>query len=115
MYVTHDLAVAGSICHTIAVLYGGMIQEIGPTKEVLSEAKHPYTEGLINSIPSKSKTEGPLLAINGFFKWQDIDGICPFAPRCPLVRHECKRGVPALRRVGSRLVRCLNYGDVYED
>ena len=111
MYITHDLVVAGSFCDRIAVMYGGMIQEIGSAEQVMRSPKHPYSSGLITSLPSKRKVDGPLAGISGTFRWDEIGGVCAFAPRCPLVHDECKKGVPALVRVGPGQVRCINYGE----
>jgi peptide/nickel transport system ATP-binding protein len=109
LYITHDLAVAGSICDRIAVLYGGMVQEMGPTREVLLSPEHPYTVGLIDSIPSKSKKSGNLNAISGSFSWQGVEDKCAFAPRCPLAHDICSERVPVLIQRGNRSVRCVNY------
>lgn len=114
LFVTHDLAVAGAICNQVAVMYGGMVQESGPAGKILSEPKHPYTEGLINSIPAKTKREGQLDAIRGTFNPEGLERICAFAPRCPLVREACRKGVPAQNPADGTLVRCLNYGENYE-
>ncbi len=114
MFITHDLAVAGSICDRIAVLYGGMLQEIGPTSSVLGHPKHPYTVGLIQSIPSKTKNQGELEAIQGYFTLEGIDRICAFAPRCPYARPACRAGVPSLIRVDESEVRCINYSQMYD-
>jgi len=112
IFITHDLAVASQICDRIIVLYGGMIQEVGLAEEVLKDPKHPYTMGLIGSIPYKSKEEGALTSIKGFFS-HGVEG-CVFSPRCAFAREECKKGVPKLNRVNGRLVRCINYGKDYE-
>ena len=114
VYVTHDLAVAASISDRIAVLYGGMVQEVGPARQILSEPKHPYTLGLIKSIPSKAKNEGSLDAIKGAFSWDDIGDACAFAARCPVARGACTKGIPALNQLDETLVRCINYGEAYE-
>jgi peptide/nickel transport system ATP-binding protein len=114
VYVTHDLAVAASISDRIAVLYGGMVQEIGPAQQILSDPKHPYTIGLIKSIPSKAKVEGPLDAIKGAFSWDDVGNVCAFAPRCPLAREACRKGIPALNQLDKTLIRCIDYGETYE-
>jgi len=114
VYVTHDLGVAASISDRIAVLYGGMVQELGPAKQVLSDPKHPYTLGLIKSIPSKAKSEGSLDAIKGAFSWDDVGNACAFAARCPLAREECRKSIPTLNRVEETQVRCVNYGEKYE-
>ncbi len=114
LYITHDLAVAGVICHEVTVLYGGMVQEAGLVSKVLLEPKHPYTVGLINSLPSKTKKEGFLTGIRGSFNPDGIEKICAFAPRCPLVHDACWKGVPGLNMVTGTAVRCLNYGENYE-
>ena len=114
IYVTHDLAVAASISDRIAVLYGGMVQEIGPARQILSDPKHPYTLGLIKSIPSKAKNEGSLDAIKGAFSWDDVGDACAFAARCPLARAACRKGVPALNQLDKTMIRCINYGETYE-
>jgi peptide/nickel transport system ATP-binding protein len=111
LYITHDLAVAGSISDRIAVMYGGMIQEIGSAKEILSNPKHPYTAALIQSIPSKSKRDGPLVAIRGSYVPVGLENMCAFAPRCPLVQDKCRERTPELVQLEEgHLVRCVNYG-----
>lgn len=114
MYITHDLVVAGSFCDRIAVMYGGMIQEIGSAEQVMRNPKHPYSSGLITSLPSKRKVDGPLAGISGTFRWDEIAGMCAFAPRCPLVHGECKKAVPPLVQVDAGWVRCVNYGEKYD-
>jgi peptide/nickel transport system ATP-binding protein len=110
IYITHDLAIAGSISDRIVVLYGGMVQEAGTAKEILSTPKHPYTSGLIESIPSKSKSEGSLVAIKGTYNPIGIENMCAFAPRCPLVHDECREKIPELVKLASEhYVRCVNY------
>jgi len=114
LFVTHDLAVAGVLCNRVAVMYGGIVQEIGPTDRILIEPKHPYTVGLINSLPKGTKEEGPLVAIRGSFNPEGLEKICAFAPRCPLVHEACWKGVPFQNDVDGVGVRCLNYGEKYE-
>lgn len=114
VFITHDLVVAASVSDRIAVLYGGMIQEIGPAAEILIAPKHPYAAGLIKSIPSSTKADGPLEAIKGTFKLEGVENACAFAPRCPLAHEACWKGVPAFIQTGERGVRCLNYGERYE-
>jgi peptide/nickel transport system ATP-binding protein len=109
LYITHDLAVAGSLCDRIAVLYGGLVQEVGPTRDILLSPEHPYTVGLISSIPSKSKRQGTLQSITGSFSWKDVENKCAFAPRCPYVHDVCLAGIPAQISRGERKVRCVNY------
>jgi peptide/nickel transport system ATP-binding protein len=110
IFITHDLAIAGSISDRIAVLYGGMVQEIGTAKDILSDPKHPYTVGLIESIPSKSKKEGHLEAIKGSYNPAGLENMCLFAPRCPLVQGICREQMPELVQLqGEHYVRCVNY------
>lgn len=107
--VSHDLGVIGRLCDTVSVLYGGLVVEQGPCSAVLSEPVHPYTAGLIASVPRVSS--------NGGARVRGIPGSqptivappsgCPFAPRCELREPECDEGVPPLvdhRPDGS--VRC---------
>lgn len=118
IFITHDLAVAGSISDRIAVLYGGMIQELGSSSQILSNPKHPYTESLIKSIPSKTKAEGHLDAIKGTFSLAGVENFCAFYPRCPFAHVECTKRIPALVRTGvgtTSLVRCVNFGESEED
>ncbi len=114
LFVTHDLAVAGVICNRVTVMYGGMVQETGLVTKVLLEPKHPYTVGLIKSLPSGTKAKGFLTGISGSFNPEGIENICAFAPRCPLVHDSCWKGVPAQNMVDGSAVRCLNYGEKYE-
>jgi peptide/nickel transport system ATP-binding protein len=113
VYVTHDLAVVASFADRIAVMYAGRIIEEGPTREILEHPKHPYTRGLLNSIPDHARPRG----------LEPIPGIalgvggrppgCAFAPRCPLRIDACDESMPALREVGSRhRSRCVRPGDV---
>jgi peptide/nickel transport system ATP-binding protein len=116
VFITHDLAVAGWISDRIAVLYGGMVQEIGPSKQVLTEPKHPYTVSLIKSIPAQTKRAGPLNTIKGSFSLEGVEGMCAFTPRCPLAHDACKKKVPALISLNNEtFVRCVNFGEAEED
>ena len=113
IYVTHDLAVVASFADRIAVMYAGRIIELGPTAEILQSPKHPYTRGLLNSIPDHARPR----------RLEPIPGIalgvggrppgCAFAPRCPLHIAACDASMPALREVGTlHASRCLRPQDV---
>jgi len=108
IYVTHDLAVVAGFADRIAVMYAGRIIETGPTAEILQRPKHPYTRGLLNSIPDHARPR----------RLEPIGGVavgigdrppgCAFAPRCPLRIDECDAAVPALRLVGGlHATRCI--------
>ena len=104
--ITHDLGTASFLCTRIAVMYAGEIVEYGPTKEVLAMPKHPYTRGLLTSLPSAG-----LHAIPGMSPPPaNLPGGCRFFPRCPAGTETCRTTHPALRETGgSRKVRCLRY------
>lgn len=110
LYITHDLAGARYMCTRIAVMYAGMIMEIGPTDEVIQGALHPYVKLLKSASPApesglsrqrvSAKGEIPSLI--------DPPAGCRFHPRCPYAKSECSAAVPALRDVGGgHLVRCV--------
>ena len=75
--VTHNLGVAAQICDRIAVMYGGHIMELGPTRELFAHPQNPYTRGLLASLPVNKRKGEPLSAIPG-----NLPVGCPFAPRC---------------------------------
>lgn len=114
LFITHDLAVASMLCDRIIVLYDGLIQEIGSVKETISDPLHPYTKGLINSIPNESKKEGRLKFIKGMYIHNEVIDGCPFYPRCDSRKDECIKGIPSLIETRGRKVRCIIYGVEYE-
>mgnify|MGYP001059530672 FL=1 len=101
--VTHDLAVAAEFCDRIAVMYAGRIVESGATEEVLFRPRHPYTEGLLRSIPRLEGERAPLEPIPG--EVPDLaalpDNACPFAPRCHRAIPACTAQAPPWVEVGS--------------
>jgi peptide/nickel transport system ATP-binding protein len=113
IYVTHDLAVVAGFADRIAVMYAGRIIEQGPTADLLRTPKHPYTRGLLNSIPDYASPR-KLVPIGGVaVGLEDRPPGCAFAPRCPLRIAECDAAVPDLRPVGERHeARCLRPNDV---
>jgi peptide/nickel transport system ATP-binding protein len=113
IYVTHDLAVVASFADRIAVMYAGRIIEHGPTAEILQNPKHPYTRGLLNSIPDHARPRRlepiPGIAVGV----GDVPPGCAFAPRCPLHVEACDASMPALKEVGTlHASRCLRPQDV---
>lgn len=110
LYITHDLAGARYMSSRIAVMYAGMIMEIGPTEEVISNAIHPYVRLLKASAPSpRGERSGETLQAKG-----EIPSLvappsgCRFRTRCPFASPACASEVPALRDIGGgHLVRCV--------
>jgi oligopeptide/dipeptide ABC transporter ATP-binding protein len=108
LLITHDLAVVAETVQSIAVMYAGRIVETGTVDEVLLSPKHPYTQGLLNSIPSERKRGKELSAIQGVVPnpFRMPPG-CKFQPRCPYEWDRC-RSEPGLIQVGGpdRRSRC---------
>jgi oligopeptide/dipeptide ABC transporter ATP-binding protein len=106
--ISHDLAVVAEHCERIAVMYAGQVVEQGPTAAVIGSPRHPYTQGLLRSIPVLEDLDRPIRPIPG----QVPDPAAPpagcrFEPRCPKAAAECRRPVP-LRPAGpDRLARCI--------
>lgn len=105
--VTHDLGVASQLCDRIAVMYAGRMMEIASTRDLFDSPGHPYTRGLIRSIPLGGKGER-LIPIQGTPPnlAEPIPG-CPFAPRCDMAQENCFRALPAFSQpVPGHQVRC---------
>jgi len=114
IYITHDLATAYYISDEIAVMYRGMIVEIGPASEVLLNQYHPYTKTLVKSLPEpgkreewlKEKVNPPGIEIKEFL----VSG-CKYADICPNSSEKCIKERPPLFKVGNVKVACWNYQD----
>jgi peptide/nickel transport system ATP-binding protein len=105
--VSHDLGVVAEICGTIAVMYAGRIVEIGATRALLAQPRHPYAQALLQSVPSATTRATRLLAIPGE---PPVVGAlpsgCPFHPRCPRAMAICRESEPALERSGDSVTAC---------
>ena len=117
MMITHDLGVIAEIAERILVMYAGKIVESGPTDPIFEDPKHPYTQGLLRSIPKLGER-----ARHGRRQLQEITGIvpslynlpagCRFYPRCPHAMEICNQRVPELIEVGGgHSVRCYLYAN----
>lgn len=90
VFITHDLGIVAQICDEVAVMYAGRIIERGTLEEVFNHTKHPYTEGLFNSLPDIENREAELKPIQGMMPDPTKLPVgCAFAPRCPYARPEC--------------------------
>jgi len=100
--ITHDLGVVSEVADDIVVLYGGRVMERADVRSIFVEPHHPYTQGLLGSIPSYTSRSERLHPILGYppslMQWIDE---CPFAPRCPQVHAECRTQPPPLKPVGE--------------
>jgi peptide/nickel transport system ATP-binding protein len=107
VYVSHDLAVVSELADDVAVMYAGRVVEAGPAALLLHRPLHPYTRGLLASVPGPDRG-GPLAGIPGQQPPPGHRGPgCAFAPRCGLALDPCRARVPEPAAVAGRTVRCL--------
>lgn len=98
--ITHDLGVVADVADSIAVMYAGRIVERAPVHEIYRAPAHPYTLGLLESIPRLDQKGQDLYAIRGLPpNLMDIPPGCPFHPRCPMAQDVCRTDDPPLARV----------------
>jgi len=110
MLITHDMGVIAEAADRVAVLYAGRLAEIGPVRDVIKDAKHPYTAGLMGSIPTLTQDEDRLTQIPGSMpRLSEIPTGCAFGPRCPKMFDRCRSEQPAVRPIGGREVACHLY------
>ncbi|MGW4031277.1 ABC transporter ATP-binding protein [Streptomyces sp. NPDC004838] len=110
VYVSHDLAVVSQIADRIAVMYAGRIVEQGPTSELLTRPKHPYTRGLLQSIPDHRRRVRLAPMPGTAPGLEDRPGGCPFAPRCEQKTDDCTAALPLLEPVTEQHdVRCTHW------
>ena len=107
MLVTHDMGVIAETCDRVAVMYAGRIAEIGPVGDVINRPAHPYTVGLMGSIPAKDEDRERLTQIDGAMpRLNAIPKGCAFNPRCPKVFDRCKNERPDLVDAGATRAAC---------
>ncbi len=107
MLITHDMGVIAETCDRVAVMYAGRIAEIGPVQEVIHHPQHPYTAGLMGSIPAIGQEVERLPQIEGSMPRLDaIPKGCAFNPRCPKVFERCREERPDLMPAGSTRAAC---------
>jgi len=108
MLVTHDMGVIAETADRVAVMYAGRIAEIGPVRDVIKHAKHPYTKGLMGSIPSLGEGRGGRLTqIDGYMpRLTEIPKGCAFNPRCTARGQRCLIERPELMAAGTSRAAC---------
>ena len=111
MLITHDLGVVSEIADRVAVMYAGRIVESGPIETIFGEMRHPYTRGLLESIPHLDEKRKRLNAIPGQVpNPMSLPGGCKFHPRCHLMIYDFKREEPPLFQVnGNHFSRCIRW------
>jgi oligopeptide/dipeptide ABC transporter ATP-binding protein len=108
LYITHDLGVVANIADRVYVMYAGIITEQGNTAQIFHDARHPYTQGLLASLPSRSKRGKRLYSIPGAVpNPAHKPAGCPFHPRCPHAILSCRKEYPKMCDYGEgHLARC---------
>ena len=108
LLITHNLGIVAEACERVAVMYAGRIVEIGPTRDVLTAPRHPYTRGLLASVPkvAPGASRATLaVGVTGELSHdEDLSRGCPFRFRCPQRRDLCDTVLPALEGHGSARV-----------
>jgi len=108
--ITHDLGVIAEMADNVAVMYAGSIVEKAPVKELFESPKHPYTEGLLGSIPTMEDSGKPLETIEGNVpSIYSLPEGCAFRNRCRYARPCCGKKKPEEITLGNRTVACLKY------
>lgn len=109
LLITHDMGVIWEMCDDMVVMYASRVVESGPVKEIFAHPRHPYTQGLLNSIPALAKGSGKLPHIPGQVpSLLNLPRGCAFADRCPHVTEVCRNEVPKMTADGARQVACFN-------
>jgi peptide/nickel transport system ATP-binding protein len=109
LLITHDLGVVAEVAHQVAVMYAGQVVEQGDVEEVFNDPQHPYTIGLMGSMPSLSSRQGKLSTIPGSVPQpHDMPAGCRFATRCPFAERRCHQQRPPLKHLdGQHHVACF--------
>jgi oligopeptide/dipeptide ABC transporter ATP-binding protein len=109
MIITHDLGVVAEIADRVIVMYAGEVVEEAPVYELFENPMHPYTQGLMASIPKVHDVVDDLYSIEGTVpNPADMPGGCKFHPRCPLASDECTKIRPELKQMNEQhAVRCI--------
>lgn len=110
LLITHDLGVVAEMCDRVAIMYAGEIVELGTTAQIFDETSHPYTQGLLDSLPRLAGGSKRLKSIPGLMPDPtDLPEGCSFAARCAYATEECRKQKCGLSEVGNgHFVRCIH-------
>jgi peptide/nickel transport system ATP-binding protein len=109
VWITHDLSVVAGLADRVAVMYAGRVVETGNVGDIIENPMHPYTAGLIASVPSRNKRGEPLRQIPGATpSLRNMPSGCPFHPRCARSTDICVSAFPEPRLFGEREVKCYH-------
>jgi len=113
VYISHDLEVVESLADRVAVMYGGLFVETGLPTKIIADPRHPYTRGLVASIPNRHQPVRLRGVAGVAARPGELADGCPFAPRCVYQISDCTRSIPTLTPSGpGRSVRCLRSEDL---
>jgi peptide/nickel transport system ATP-binding protein len=114
LYVTHDLALLSQIADRIGVMYAGRMVESAPTREIFLRPRHPYTQGLIASIPLiEDQSAARARPLRGLLRRRELPAGCPFAPRCDHALDRCRAERQELQPTeGGRAVACWRWREI---
>ncbi|MBD3788382.1 MAG: ABC transporter ATP-binding protein, partial [Sphingomonadales bacterium] len=104
LFITHDLGVVARLAQRVGVAYAGQIVETAPVADLFLRPRHPYTAGLLASLPEVPHDHPPLTGHAPSLR--DLPPGCAFAPRCPRATARCARLLPETRRLGASHLRC---------
>jgi oligopeptide/dipeptide ABC transporter ATP-binding protein len=112
MFITHDLGIIAENATRVGIMYAGRLMEVSDTKEIFNNPKHPYTIGLLESLPKEKGI--PLKAISGFVpRPEDFLEQCRFSDRCRYSADECKKAEPELREISKgHFLRCFRADEI---
>jgi peptide/nickel transport system ATP-binding protein len=114
LYVTHDLGLLAQIADRIGVMYAGHMVEMADARRLFSSPRHPYTQGLILSVPRIDKPADDMApALRGLLRRQDLPPGCPFSPRCRLATERCRAEPQVLIEIEARhAVACWRWPEM---
>ena len=113
--ITHDMGVIAEISDRVAVMYAGRLVEVGNVRDIVKNPKHPYSQGLMGSIPSLHHKSAQLIQIDGSMpRLMEIPPGCAFNPRCPHAFDRCRRVRPYLLETKPTKAACWLYDDQSE-
>ena len=110
LLITHDLGVVAEMCDRVAIMYAGEVVELGTTAQIFDETAHPYTQGLLDSLPRLAGGGKRLKSIPGLMPDPtNLPEGCSFADRCAYATEECKKCKHDLKEIkDGHYVRCIH-------
>ncbi len=116
LMITHDLGIVADVCDMVGIMYAGRIVEYGTLEDIFSRFRHPYTQGLFNSLPDIENRQAELKPIRGLIPDPvNLPPGCAFHPRCDYAKPECSSKLPSVKWLSdTHYVQCHLYNDTNE-